>query len=448
MSAYETWPFDLSARRSALQNERWWSECYLPASGLDDFQAEPDWNMIVGAAGAGKSIALEALARYDSEKAFILTYPPERWPGGGQEYIKGGNHLSQIMALVANAVRDELKYDPGKLSLLSKTRLEFLRWMLQKRLGERAVNRLLEEIDPQLSAPMARASYTDIYATDFTPRDMEGQIEELADLAQALKYERVVILMDVTLTISQDQLSGLINLFSWLKLMEHPGFAVAVAFPKVIFQRHQIGLRTRSRARIFELEWLGEQMNEIAARFLSVATNKEVCSLERLASPELLQRVGNWLLEEYGEPAPQGWVNLSRLLLDIFAEKNYPLGEEHFREITYRFYKEYMPLCFDLNTLQPGVWRGPRFIPLDEQPFQFLKTLSLTHLPAASSPEKVDRALIKVAGSKGNVHTLARRARLEVEPDLETPIYIKNTRREGYWLEHCVNAYNASTTGV
>lgn len=400
---------------------------------------EPDWHIIVGAVGAGRTTALSALARREKATSFLLAYPQERWPGGSQEYVAGGNHLSQIMALVANALRDELKQYPTKLPRLSKTQAEFMRWLFEKRLGERVVNRLLEEIDPRAQSRLAQVRYQELYPSDTVPRDVQGQIEELAGLVQTLDYQRVLVLMDINLTIGREQLSNLLSLFSWLKLMEHPGFSISATFPAALYRKHQIGIRTRSRARIFELEWSSADVEEIVQNRLKAATSGQISSLGQLASPALLNRLDAWLTGEYSQPTPQGWVNLARVLLDSLASRKGRLAEDHFEEIVYRFFETYMPIYFDLNSNEPGIWRGPRFISLEEQPYNFLRALSATNAAASISPGRAERSLIQVAGSKGNIHTLARRVRVAIEPNQEAPIYLKNTRREGYWLDHCLN---------
>jgi hypothetical protein len=50
-----------------------------------------------------------------------------------------------------------------------------------------------------------------------------------------------------------------------------------------------------------------------------------------------------------------------------------------------------------------------------------------------------DEGLRRLAGSKDNVYSIARRARLVLEPVPKKPVYLVNKRGEGgYWLENLV----------
>ena len=91
-----------------------------------------------------------------------------------------------------------------------------------------------------------------------------------------------------------------------------------------------------------------------------------------------------------------------------------------------------MPLRIDLEA--HGVWRGPRFIRLDDQPLNFL---SLLYTRRRHPINWEDDELRTLAGSKGNVHSLASRTRKMIEPVEGETIYLINKRGEGgYWLEN------------
>jgi hypothetical protein len=343
------------------------------------------------------------------------------------------------MTLAADTLQVELRLQPERLAPLRDSDAEFLRWLIQKYLGERPFKRFLEEVDPQAQSLLSQVTFEDIFPDTATSRDKERLIAELAALARALRYQRVLVLMDVALSINTKQLDSLLDLFESMKLMSNRGFAIAIALPATIYRRHQIGFRSNSRTRIFELEWSAESVKEIAELHLKAATQGQWEKLENLASKALLAKLSGWLEQEYAQPTPQGWVNLVQILLESATQNSTPLDEDRFKELTTAFYTRHMPLCFDLNSPQPGIWRGPRFIALEEQPYNFLRALCDVQATAHVSIGQSERALFKVAGTKGNIHTLARRVRLAIEPDLESPIYIKNTRSEGYWLEHCLN---------
>jgi hypothetical protein len=131
---------------------------------------------------------------------------------------------------------------------------------------------------------------------------------------------------------------------------------------------------------------------------------------------------------DYGTPTPKGWIALAELLLDFASRSGVPDSDA---DICRAYYARYMLLRFDKSSNRRGVWRGPKFIPLDEQPFRLAEMIAQQKgLPISSEDLK------RVAGSLNNVHMLARRVREAIEPDLSSPIYLKNRRDEGYWLEN------------
>jgi len=101
-------------------------------------------------------------------------------------------------------------------------------------------------------------------------------------------------------------------------------------------------------------------------------------------------------------------------------------------EIKRAFYARFIPLRLDPH--HRGIWRGPKFIPLDKQPFRLLEILA-QHKGKPMLSEDLNK---DVAGSLSNVHTLVRRVREAIEPDPSVPIYLKNRQDEGYWLENLV----------
>jgi predicted AAA+ superfamily ATPase len=60
---YAAWPFKPAEQRSDSQAARWWEECFVSIPGFDDFLDEPDWHVIVGAVGTGKSTALAMITQ-------------------------------------------------------------------------------------------------------------------------------------------------------------------------------------------------------------------------------------------------------------------------------------------------------------------------------------------------------------------------------------------------
>ena len=80
------------------------------------------------------------------------------------------------------------------------------------------------------------------------------------------------------------------------------------------------------------------------------------------------------------------------------------------------------------------MWRGPKFIYLDRQPWRFVQVLwTNSNTPISAD----DPDLGRVVRTKANAHKLANRVRERLEPIPGWPIYLLNDRGEGgYWLEN------------
>jgi DNA-binding response OmpR family regulator len=89
-----------------------------------------------------------------------------------------------------------------------------------------------------------------------------------------------------------------------------------------------------------------------------------------------------------------------------------------------------MPLRIDKEKTPKGVWRGLKWIPLEETSAEFLYTLS------SHKGHPIDHQQLQV--SKENLHTIAHRLRVAIEPDPSQPIYVKSQRGQGYWLENVI----------
>ncbi|HUM71536.1 MAG TPA: hypothetical protein PLK31_22140, partial [Chloroflexota bacterium] len=93
------------------------------------------------------------------------------------------------------------------------------------------------------------------------------------------------------------------------------------------------------------------------------------------------------------------------------------------------YYKRHIHLRLDEK--KQGLWRGPQFIPLENQPFEMMKMLFEKR--GNPAPE----ALYQIAGSVANLNTIANRLRQKVEPIKgKTNVYLHNRRDQGYWLEN------------
>jgi len=413
------------------ENEHWWRECYVPSATDAVIQSQPHWCIIVGGPGCGKSIALDALERHRRAGALVLRYSPEYWPHGRHVLKKGGNHLSQMMALAGLTLRRMPEITLERVSALPHFQREFLRWLMDKFGGPRTYVRWIQSLGGRDDDTRVIVPYEDLYPTETEFLDVQGQIEDLIALVRQWGYTQVLVLID-TQNLTLELLKELENLFDWLELMHHDGLAVATAVTPAVLEQADLVRRARGRANVIRLSWTHEQVRVLADRHIAVATDQQMQSLEQVVNPDLLQRLEAMIETEYGTPTPRGWIALAELLLDLASQASVPLHHQTEDEIKRAFYARFMPLRLDPH--HRGVWRGSKFISLDEQPFQLLKAL----VQHKGSPVPSDE-LSRVVGSLGNVHTLARRVRQAIEPNPSTPIYLKNRRDEGYWLENLAN---------
>jgi hypothetical protein len=185
--------------------------------------------------------------------------------------------------------------------------------------------------------------------------------------------------------------------------------------------------------RALRLSWSPEQCRQIAERHIRQALSQPL-PLRALATESLLGKVAEMIEEEFGETAvPAGWAALAETLLYLSQRerKPVPLRESCFGEVVRAFFGRHMQLRIDEEA--HGVWRGPRFIRLDEQPLNFLALLQQRR----GHPINWDDPDLRfLAGSKGNVYSIASRTRKVIEPWPDEPIYLINKRGEGgYWIE-------------
>jgi DNA-binding response OmpR family regulator len=435
------WVFQSNQERTQEENERWWQECYTPSPIDAVLQSQPRWQIIVGGAGSGKSTVLTALERQMCKRALILRYSPEFFPNAKQVLKRGDNHLSQLMALAGLTIRRTTSITLDRVMALSHFQREYLRWLMDKFGGPRAYTRWVQtlggsEDDPQLMVP-----FQDLYATQTEHLDVDGQIADLVALVRRWGYTHILTLID-TETITQEQLSDLGDLFDWQELWQHEGFGLMIAVTPAILEQADLIKRGRGRSSVTRLNWTRAQVCAVANRHLAVATNRQIQSLEQLAKPSLLEELHAKIEAEYGAPTPQGAVALAQVLVDFASRTTYPLGQSNGSEVYRAFMGQFMPLRIDKHSAHRGVWRGPRFIPLDDKPFRLLEVLIQKKGIAISSGDlgnaiglEKNEAKSKVA----NVHTVVRRVREAIEPDPSSPVYLHNRRDEGYWVEHCTS---------
>lgn len=439
MSRYLTWPFHPPTHMTPEEREIWWEQCYLstPADGV--LAEMPAWTIITGAPGSGKSVTLAALARRESNHAFIIPYPLEKWPGSPQAWIKDNpSHLAQMMACAAFKVRDYLSQHHQSVPMLPEWQQEFVRWLLEKTGGGRAYHRWLHGLPVDMRESWQGIEYIDLFPSTSDALDIQGQIDELTTLAQTLGFQRVLFTIDVPYQEGYGCVQPLADLYRLLELAHHPRFTIVSAIPLPVLQQGDIVRLARGRVSVLHLEWTVEQGHMLAARYLSTAVTRDFdVSLAEYAQPQLLASMSQVIANEYGQPTPAGWIGMVETLLYLAyqpGDRSLPFTSDDLTEVKRVFYARHLPIKPDLDAR--GVWRGPRFIALDEQPLGFLNLLYRRQGNPANWDDEDVRFL---AGSKGNVHTLAARIRKAIEPVPRHPIYLVNRRGEGgYWLENVV----------
>ena len=432
------WVFQSNQARSLEENERWWRECYLPTGADAVIQSQPHWRIIVGGTGCGKSIALVALERQACEHALILRYTPEYWPHGKKVLKKDGNHLSQLMALAGFTIRHTPAITLDRIIALPRFQREFLRWLMDKFGGPRTYIRWVQSLGASDDDSRVIVPFEDLYATETEFLDGQGQIEDLIALIRQWGYTQVLVLIDTSnLTGEQlNELSDLGSLFDWLELMHHDGLAIVTTVIPEVLEQGDLVRRARGRVSVTKLHWTQEQVHTLANRHIIAATNQQISSLEHLTNPNLVQQLEAMIEAEHGMPAPQGWVALAELLLDFALQSGVPL-KATFDDIRLAYFARFMQLRLDKTSSHRGVWRGPKFIALDEQPLHLIEALVQKRgMPVSSEDLGRVIGMSKGKSKLANLHTLARRVREAIEPDPAKPIYLRNKRDEGYWLEN------------
>lgn len=430
------WTFWPEEQRNPEQNERWWKNCYVPAPAEVTLRGIVHSVIVSGGPGCGKSTALKALARLEGERLCLVHYPLVRWPGEVHAWTANYGHLGQIMACASMELKNLLAQQPDKLKELSKVNLEYLRWLIQKYSGERAFRRWADALDYQPLLDLVDQPFDDLYSTDTELPDVQGQIEELVTLSQRLGYEGVAVLVD--LHQAEVTRPGLVDkmrdLFGWLTPLQFEGLAIKAVLPQQVIEQADLLNKTRGRVAFAALHWSVEDCRNVSNRHLQIAAESPSLCLTDLASPELLTALETRLTGLSGEPTPQIWVWLAASLLKYASAATLPVKIDHEESVIHAYFADYIPLRFDRS--RRAVWRGREFIPLDEQPFGFLEILwQYRH-----SEYEANEALLAFAFTRGNLNTLASRLRQKIEPAPRQPVYLRNSRSRGYWLENVIEA--------
>lgn len=439
---YDAAPFRPLEQRSLEETEQWWQHCYLPSSADRLLPGHPNWCIVTGGPGSGKSVALAALAEREKAESFVIPYPPERWPGAAGALLRSDpSHLAQMMTTAAREIRDYLDRHLGQLAGLTSLQREFVRWLMERVGRKRAYYRWLDALPEELSELFQSTPDVDeLYSTTSDPADVQGQIEELVQLVRAFGFQRVVFTVDVPAQIDSQQAKKLADLFGWLDLTYHPGFALVAAVPLDIVREGEVIERARGRVSVILLDWTVAECQLLAERHIQLALAEQDGEhpLATYATPELLDEMGGTIQKEFGSPTPAGWVALAETLLFLVQRMTNPLSPpltpKQASKVKQAYFQRHMLLHMDVA--KHGVWRGPRFIAVDEQPLHFLRLL---HHRAGKPINWDDEELQFVAGSPANVHSIASRLRATIEPSPKQWVYVLNSRGAGgYWLENAI----------
>lgn len=260
---------------------------------------------------------------------------------------------------------------------------------------------------------------------------MQGQIEDLLNLINALGYSQVLILVEVEQGLAQPAMESAGELFGWLELMQHHGLDALAVMPTTIFESANLFSRSRGRAHILPIQWSRTQVRQIAEKHVQAATAHHISQLTQLIDDQTLNFAEALVLAEKGALKPQYWIDLARVILQVAQTQALPLGEQHYNAIKREFYARCVPLRLDAGTTRHGIWRGATFIELENQPYRLVQLL----WRFKGEPVPIETLLHElVCKKKNNVHTIVRRAREKIEPVPANPVYIQGRRDEGYRL--------------
>jgi hypothetical protein len=438
-SSYHDWPFRPDWRTPA-QRVRWWETCYLP--GPVDYQLLDlsGWTLIVGGPGSGKSVALSAWIEQQPATSLIVDYPLDCWPGGARAWAPNDpRHLPQMLASATMGLYGYLEDNPHLAPGLAPSQRVHLRALIEQ-LGDASLYHQLifRFASPDHEAYRATEVPDSLREAPKTQRDMELSVKNLIWLAKGLGLDQVVLTFDLPRHCPPETQPLLATMLRGLDIVSNSEFLVVAAVPESSLRERRPASLARSRVSVVTPSWDEARCRAAAARHICLALDAEPdrYTLEDFAAPELLHQAGQIIRQEYGEPSPTGWVDLAESLLywthRAYEAKKLPMPipvEETHRVLRSYFYR-HMPLWPDAES--HGVWRGPRFIRLDDQPLNFLLLLERRNGPVNWD----DFDMQSLVGSKKNVHSIASRVRKAIEPFPKQPVYLMNDRGGGgYHLE-------------
>ena len=312
---------------------------------------------------------------------------------------------------------------------LSNLRKQFLRWVMHTYMRRRALDLWLDRMNYRSATEFFGTPGEDLYPDPLDPDFVTGQIEELVHLATGLGRTRVVFLCDMQEEPTHLGRNLLEEMFGGLEFWQNPSFTLKIALPETLLTQDRLHERACGRIVLRNLVWSDVQHAEILRRHLHFWGGAEE-SLDEMFAPGVLATLLGTLDDIFGGRTPRSAVSLARAVLELAASR--PIEAADLPRLQRELYRRCAPLRLDGKL--HGVWRGERFIALNDQPY-----LALDALWRARKGDST-KLLFDVAGSKQNVHTLVKRVRQAVEPlpDGE-PLYICKESGDAYRLENTTN---------
>lgn len=381
---------------------------------------------VLGAAGTGKTTALLAAQRALAGSALVAPIDAERWLGLQPGTQKSA--LDIVRGAVCRAVQRVIEADPQRVAALTRLQGTFLRWLLQKELRPRALGVWREQVRSMALESFFAQPYEDLYPDQADPDDVRGQIEEMVHLAQGLNLDVVAITLDAPAALSAENVSAVGQLFGWLDLWQHPCFVLKAVLTPGVATGCELEKQVRGRVVVRHLRWAPEKHDAILQRHLVFLGDEQELVVDSAVVPAVAEAARTVLVDIFGELSPRSATCLAETMLDTLQQAS-PTPDEGYVELLQReLYGRFAPLRIERKRL--GVWRGERFIPLAERPFRAFEVLW------DAKGDDTWTALMDVAGSKENIHTLIKRIREAVEPFPKIPLYVCRIGGETYRLEH------------
>lgn len=362
MSESAQWAAGLQNVCNPERNINWWDECYLDLPVQVTLRGVERSVVVVGQPQSGKTTAINAFARQEQERLFLVRYPVDRWYGEANAWLTSeDNHLSQIMACAAVEIRNFISRHPEKLDNLSPLNLEYLRWLVKKNSSKRTFSRWADSLTYEpLQKLVNDESYYDIYPDATTLHDAQGQIEELVTLSHRLGFEGLAVLLDLAEAdvASDNRRKKVTDLFGWLIPLQIAGFAIKAAIPQSVVEQTNLLTLPRDRVTFAFLEWRLEDCLKLANKYLTAATGGQIETFSQLADSGLQAVIIEHMSGLYPHLLPPIWRHLLAVLLK-HAKSGQRLGADKAEFILRTYYANHVPLRFD--EAGQGVWRGKTF---------------------------------------------------------------------------------------